>query len=357
LRAFVTGGAGFVGSHIVEALVARGDAVTVLDNLDPRVHGNEIPSFPEKVNFIQGEISSSTLVSKALAQPQDVVFHEAAMVGLGKGAADGEAYASTNIIGTIKLMDAISKQHYRPRVILASTMALYGEGAYECKVCRSPREGRRKIQGLRKRIWEPSCDECGSELNPCPVTETQPPRPDSIYAITKLCQEQICMTLGHQYGIPVIALRYHNIYGPRMPRDTPYAGVASIFKSRLLAKAPPLIFEDGKQLRDFVHVQDIVQANLLAADGPEESWAYEAFNVGTGSPHHIVDFATRLAQHLAPGIEPEFPGLFRFGDVRHIFASISKIERLGFIPHVVFEDGVAEFAHEPIRASPSATPQ
>ena len=355
MQALVTGGAGFVGSHIADALVARGDSVTVLDNLDPRVHGNDPPSLPRKIDFVQGDISSPAALDKALAKPPTVVFHEAAMVGLGKGGADAEAYATTNLIGTVRLIDAINRLQIRPRFILASTMALYGEGGYECEMCHSPREGQRKLEDLKKGLWEPYCDKCGSRLQPIPVNETQPSRPDSVYAITKLCQEQLCMSLGKQYDVPVIALRYHNIYGPRMPRDTPYAGVASIFKSQLLARKSPIVFEDGRQLRDFVHVYDIVQANLLAADGPLEEFAYQSFNVGTGTPHHILDFAKRLAEVLAPQIEPEFPGKFRFGDVRHVFASISKIRRLGFSPNVSFEEGVAEFAREPIRSSPMVT--
>jgi dTDP-L-rhamnose 4-epimerase len=353
LRALVTGGAGFVGSNIVESLLARGDDVTVLDNLDPRVHSGQLPEFPSEVKFVHGDILSPTSLREALKEEVDVVFHEAAMVGLGKGVDDAEAYASTNIIGTIRLMSAIAKQDPPPRFILASSMVIYGEGAYECKVCNSPREARRKLEQLSNRIWEPLCEKCGHQLDPRPVTEAQPPRPLSVYAITKLGQEQVCMALGKQQGIPVVALRYHNIYGPRMPRDTPYAGVAAIFKSQLLAGAPPTVFEDGKQLRDFIHVQDIVQANLLAADGPEEAFAYEAFNVGTGQPHSVDDFARQLANILTPGLKPDYPGLFRLGDVRHVFASISKIKRLGFTPRVSFEDGVAEFAREPTRAAPS----
>jgi len=352
LRALVTGGAGFVGSHIVEALVERGDTVTILDNLNPRVHSTDSPTFPGAVNFVRGDISSSMSLGRALEQLPDVVFHEAAVVGLGKGAVDAEHYADTNITGTIRLMDAISRLRIRPRVILASTMALYGEGAYVCEMCHIPRDGRRELEDLKKGIWEPRCDLCGSELQPTPVNETQPARPDSVYAITKLCQEQLSISIGKQYSIPVVALRYHNIYGPRMPRDTPYAGVASIFKSRLLAAAPPLVFEDGGQLRDFIHVKDIVQANLLAADGPEGDVAYEAFNVGTGTPHSILDFAKKLAEVLAPEITPELSGNFRLGDVRHVFASIAKIKRLGFTPKVSFDEGVAEFAREPIRNPP-----
>jgi dTDP-L-rhamnose 4-epimerase len=352
VRALVTGGAGFIGSHIVEALLARGDQVSVLDNLDPRVHGKQVPSFFHKVNFIHGDLLSQASISEALKDQVDLIFHEAAMVGLGKGAADAESYVSTNVIGTVRLMDAIAKQSRRPRFILASTMAIYGEGAYNCRVCGKSRNGRRKLEDLAKRNWELCCVKCGGELEPLSVTEDQPPNPSSIYAITKLNQELISMSLGREFDIPVVALRYHNVYGPRMPRDTPYAGVASIFKSQLLAGVTPTVYEDGRQLRDFIHVEDIVQANLIAADGPEEAFAFEAFNVGTGRPHQILDFAVELAKSLAPELKPQFPGSYRFGDVRHIFACISKIKQHGFAPRVSFEEGVSRFAHEPTRESP-----
>jgi len=353
-RALVTGGAGFIGFGIVQALVTRGDDVCVLDNLDPRVHGNEILHFPERVRFVQGDVLSHSSLTDAFKEHVDVVFHEAAMVGLGRGGPDAEAYTSTNVIGTIRLMETIMKlrNSTRPRLVLASTMALYGEGAYVCDNCGKEREGSRRSDDLEKLKWDPFCEACGEPLKSRPVTENQTPRPRSVYAITKLNQELICMSLGREFKIPVVALRYHNVYGPRMPRDTPYAGVASIFKSRLLAGLPPILYEDGQQLRDFIHVNDIVQANLLAADAEEDKIVYEAFNVGTGRPHQIADFATELAKSLAPGVHPETPGLFRLGDVRHIFADVSKIERFGFKARVSFEQGVSEFAHESPRAAP-----
>ncbi len=354
MHTLVTGGAGFIGSHIVQALVARGDQVSVLDNLNQRVHGDEPPNFSENVRFIHGDLLSPSSVRDAVGDEVDVVFHEAAMVGFGKGGTDAQDYVTTNVIGTIRLMDAIAKNgnSKHPRFVLASTMAIYGEGCYVCSACGEVQDGVRRHEDLENLKWDPLCVKCGEKLDPRPVTESQPPRPGTVYAITKLNQELICMSLGRESNIPVVALRYHNVYGPRMPRDTPYAGVASIFKSRLLSDLSPIIYEDGKQLRDFVHVEDIVQANLIAADAPEEDVAFEAFNVGTGLPHAIIDFAHELAKSLAPDIRPEFPGLFRLGDVRHIFANVSKIERLGFKPRVSFEQGVSRFAQEPARAPP-----
>ncbi len=354
LRALVTGGAGFIGSHIVEALLARGDYVRIIDNLDGRVHGDSTPTFSGYVDFIHGDILSSPTLRDALKEPVDVVFHEAAIVGLGKGGADAESYVSTNINGTARLMHAIAELQgeRRPRMILASTMAIYGEGAYMCKTCGTQQPGMRYEADLRERRWEPICSYCKRDLDPQAVTEDHPTQPGTIYGISKLGQELLCIALGREADTPVIALRYHNVYGPRMPRDTPYAGVASIFKSRLLAGLPPLVYEDGNQLRDFIHANDIARANLLVADAPLADVAFQAFNVGTGRPHRIVDFAGELAKAIAPAIQLQFPGSFRLGDVRHIFANTSKIERLGFKPLVSFEDGVSRFAKEPTRTSP-----
>lgn len=354
LRALVTGGAGFIGSHIAEALLARGDYVCVLDNLDPRVHEDAVPTQSGDIHFVHGDILSPSALRYALKERVDVVFHEAAMVGPGKGGADAEAYINTNINGTAGLMHAIAELQSEtpPRVILASTMAIYGEGAYVCKGCGKHQSGTRSLADLARSQWDPFCVSCKQTLDPEAVTENQPTKPGTIYAISKLGQELLCMSLGREANIPVTALRYHNVYGPRMPRDTPYAGVASFFKSRLLAGLPPLVYEDGNQLRDFIHASDIARANLLVAEARQADVAFEAFNVGTGQPHTILDFAKELANTLAPTVQAQFPGSFRLGDARHIFADISKIEQLGFKPHTTFEVGVSRFAMEPTRAAP-----
>lgn len=354
MRALVTGGAGFIGSHITEALLARGDYVRVIDSLDRKVHDDAVPTLSGDIEFIHGDILSPSTLRDALKDRVDVVFHEAAMVGLGKGGVDAEAYVTTNINGTARLMHAIAMQRSDtpPRLVLASTMAIYGEGAYVCRRCGTQQGGTRSAANLAKSQWDPICPSCKQKLEPQAVIESQPTLPGTMYAISKLGQELLCMSLGREANIPVTALRYHNVYGPRMPRDTPYAGVASFFKSRLLAGLPPVVYEDGKQLRDFIHVSDIVQANLLVAEAPQAEVAFEAFNVGTGQPHTILDFAKELAKNLAPAIQPQFPGSFRLGDARHIFADITKLERLGFKPRVSFEEGVSRFAKEPTRASP-----
>ena len=357
LRALVTGGAGFIGSHIADTLLARGNYVRIIDSLEPKAHGDAAPTLSGDIDFIHGDILSPATLRDALREKVDVVFHDAAMVGLGKGGTDAEAYVATNIIGTSRLIHAIADQGNQtpPRVVLASTMSIYGEGAYMCKKCGKQRSGTRSPADLAKSKWDPTCPSCNQKLAPQPVTENQPTRPETIYAISKLGQELLCMSLGREANIPVTALRYHNVYGPRMPRDTPYAGVASLFKSRLLAGLPPLVYEDGKQLRDFIHVSDIANANLLVAEARQDDVAFKAFNVGTGRPHTIADFAKELAKNLAPAIQPRFPGSYRLGDARHIFADITKIEKLGFKPRVSFEVGVSQFAKEPTRAPPKVT--
>lgn len=355
MRALVTGGAGFVGSHVVDALLARGDEVAVLDNLDSRVHGTP-PARAPGARFVQGDVRSALDVREALGdRGVDVVFHEAAMVGYGRGAADAEAFTDANVVGTIRLLDALSRAPRKPeRVVLASTMALYGEGAYECRACRVPREAApRRAQDLERGAFEPRCGACGEPLEARAVTEEHPPRPATSYAISKLDQELTAMSLGRALGIPVVALRYHNVYGARMPRGTPYAGVASLFKSRLLAGEPPLVFEDGGQLRDFVHVADVARANLLAADAPLARVAFEAMNVGTGAPRPIRDLARALADAIAPGLAPRVTGDWRAGDVRHVYASVEKARKLlAYEPRVAFEAGVAAFAREPTREAP-----
>jgi dTDP-L-rhamnose 4-epimerase len=357
MKALVTGGAGFIGSGIVDALIHRGDVVTVVDNIDPKVHGEANPRIPDLANFIRGDIRTPSVIKDAIDWRPDVIFHEAAMVGVGHGGADAEGYVETNIQATARIFRAIAEQPNRSisRIVLASTMAIYGEGPFICESCNKRRSGGRLASDLAMSRWEPLCPECGGKLTPQPATEAQPTRPETVYAISKLGQELLALSLGREISIPVVALRYHNVYGPRMPRNTPYAGVASIFKSRLLSGLPPIVYEDGQQLRDFIHVDDIVQANLLAADASEADVAFEAFNVGTGHPHRIVDFARELARSLAPNVEPQFPGTFRLGDARHIFADVSKIKTLGFKPRVSLEDGVSRFAAELTRESVAHT--
>lgn len=354
MRALVTGGCGFIGSHVVELLLARGDDVVILDSLDARVHAAP-PTVPQGARLVVGDVRDARAVEDAVGRGVDAVFHEAAMVGVGRGAADARAFIDVNVGGTIALIETLARAAAPPeRIILASTMALYGEGAYACDACGTlPGSARRDPADLARGMWEPRCRACDGELRAVAASETHPPRPETAYAISKLAQEQMATSVGRDLGIPVVALRYHNVYGARMPRDTPYAGVASVFKSRALAGAPPLVHEDGAQLRDFVRVEDVARANLLALDAPLARVAHEAFNVGTGRPRPILDLARGLCDALAPGIAPRVTGAYRAGDARHVFASIDKARAaLRYEPSIPFEEGIEAFARESVRDAP-----
>jgi dTDP-L-rhamnose 4-epimerase len=354
VRALVTGGAGFVGSHVARALLARGDDVAILDSLDARVHGGA-PELPPQARFVHGDVGDGAAVSRALGGGVDVVFHEAAMVGVGRGALDAEAYVSTNVVGTARLMSALARAPRPPeRIVLASTVALYGEGAYECPSCGGVSPAPRRRADLDAGRWDVACARCGAGMAARALTEEHAARPATMYAISKLAQEQCALSLARDLDLPVVALRYHNVYGPGMPRGTPYAGVASFFKSRLLAGEPPVVHEDGAQLRDFVRVEDVARANLLAADAPLDRVAGEAFNVASGEPRSVLDFALALCAALRPDLKPSLPGTYRAGDARHVHASIGKARRvLSFEPRVGFAEGLRRFAREPTREAPA----
>lgn len=355
MKVTVTGGAGFIGSHLATLLVDQGHDVTVLDNLDPRVHGGD-PQVSSRATLIRADVRDPKAVAEGVVDTE-VVFHEAAMVGLGRGADDAVDYADVNVVGTAVLLQGMRKHAPGARLVLGSTMALYGEGAYRCGPCGAPREGVRVAADLAAGRWEPRCATCDADLVPVAIDEGHPPRPGTTYAATKLGQEALTFAAGRGSGIPVVALRYHNVYGARMPRDTPYAGVASLFKSRLLRGEPPIVHEDGRQLRDFVHVEDVARANLLAAVAPEGAVAGEAFNVASGSPKPVLEFARTLAEAIDPSLLPKLSGTWRAGDARHVFASTAKAERvLGFRARVRFEDGLRRFATDPAREAPRTVP-
>lgn len=350
MRALVTGGAGFIGSRLVQALSARGDEVSVLDNLDPTAHAAR-PFAPSRgVRFVQGSVSDTGALDQALRTAPEVVFHEAALVGFGNGNADRQRFHDTNVVGTQVLLGRLARMARPPRLVLASSMAVYGEGVYRCVACNVPRGGERAPDQLERGEWEPRCGVCGEALRPAPVPETHPHSPRNAYASSKSQQESTSLRLAKDGGIVATALRYHNVFGPRMPRNTPYAGVASLFKSRILAGEPPRVHEDGGQLRDFVHVDDIVAANLLAADAPAHIVDGQAYNVGGGQPMAIRALAEALVRRLAPGLPIELTGSYRPGDARHVFGSIEKIRReLGYSPIASGAAAVEAFASEEMR--------
>ena len=344
----VTGGAGFIGSHVVDELVADGAAVRVLDWLHPAAHAKgEAPAYLNPAaEWTRGDVRDAAAVERAL-DGVGAISHQAAMVGLGVDIDDIEDYVSHNDLGTAVLLRALARRGFSGRLVLASSMVVYGEGRYRCPEHGIVPAPPRAPADLDAGSFEPRCPRCARELEPEAVPEDAPVDPRNVYAATKLQQEHLCAAWARETGAAVTALRYHNVYGPRMPRDTPYAGVASIFRSRLQGGQAPLVFEDGGQRRDFIHVRDVAHANVLALTAPEP--VPGAFNVATGRPRTVGDMAAALARAM-DGPAPEVTGAWRGGDVRHVFASADRArEVLGFEAAVGFEDGMREFAQAQLR--------
>jgi dTDP-L-rhamnose 4-epimerase len=342
-KVLVTGGAGFVGSHLVDALLARGDAVRVFDNLDPQVHGPEQrrPGWLSSgAEFIQGDMRDAAAVAAAL-EGMEVVFHLAAAVGVGQSMYQIADYTATNTLGTAYLLQAlVDRRQSLDRLVVASSMSIYGEGLYVRPDGSTPRAARRSVEQLYQHDWEMR-DHDGTPLLPRPTPETKELDPTSIYALNKADQERMVLQVGAAYGIPSVALRFFNIFGPRQALSNPYTGVVAIFSSRLLNGNSPLIFEDGEQSRDFVSVHDVVRALLLAAE--RESAVGEAFNVGSGRSVSVNQVARTLADVLRVEIEPEVTGRYRVGDIRHCFGDIQKARQaLGYEPRVSLSDGMIE---------------
>jgi len=342
MNILVTGGAGFIGSHLVDALIERGHDVRVLDLLVPQVHGNGTAQYLNpRAEFIHGDVCDPKTVQRCL-QDIDAVFHEAAEVGVGQSMYEIDRYVKANDLGTgILLQNVIRLKDRIRKLIVASSMSIYGEGAYTCAGCGTTYPQLRSAAQLVARRWEMECPACDAQLAPAPTREDKPLFPTSVYAITKQDQEQFCLVVGRAYGIPTVALRYFNVYGPRQALSNPYTGVCAIFSARLLNDQPPLIFEDGEQTRDFVHVSDVVQANLraLESDGAD----YSAVNIGTGAATSVQQIARLLAHGLGKDIEPEIVAKYREGDIRHCVSDISRARKqLGYTPQVSLEQGIPE---------------
>ncbi len=262
-------------------------------------------------------------------------------MGVGQSMYQIEKYMDVNTMGTAKLLDILAnEEHDVKKLIVASSMSIYGEGKYECSECGILYPPLRTNEQLKKREWEMKCPSCGRVVKPVPTDEGKPLQPTSIYAISKKDQEEMCLAVGRAYGIPTVALRYFNIYGPRQALSNPYTGVCAIFSSRIKNNNPPIIFEDGLQTRDFISVHDIVRANLLVMEKSKAD--YEVFNVGTGKPVSILDIARTLSKLYGKSLKPDIVNKYRSGDIRHCYADISKLKKLGFMPSVPFEDGMRE---------------
>ncbi|HEY4046133.1 MAG TPA: NAD-dependent epimerase/dehydratase family protein [Acidobacteriaceae bacterium] len=342
-RVLITGGAGFVGSHLTDGLLAAGHHVRILDNLTPQVHGDGVPSYlsPE-AELVEGDIRNRTIVDKVL-RDIDVIFHFAATVGVGQSMYEISRYTAVNTLGTAELLQGLldSKRAIK-KLIVASSMSIYGEGRYACSACRQETAPAvRPVDQLRAGEWNLFCEDCGELLEPRATSENKPSEINSIYALGKRDQEEMCLMFGRTYALPVTALRFFNIYGTRQALSNPYTGVAAIFASRMLNGQAPLVFEDGEQMRDFVSVHDVVDANLLAMERSASDGM--VINIGSGRPVTISQVAEMLACALGKDIAPVVTGKYRAGDIRHCYADISRARKLlGYEPRVSHRDGFEE---------------
>lgn len=353
MRILVTGAAGFIGSHVVEAALAAGHEVRGMDLLAPAVHDGKPAYWPAGVELVVADVRDRSAVGHALAGV-DVVCHQAAMVGLGADLADLPGYCDVNVTGTAVLLAAMGRFGIS-RLVLASSMVVYGEGGYECRAHGRVRPLARARRDLELGRFEPRCPDCAASLRTTAVTESAQLDPRNAYAISKAAQEQLAGVWARLTGGTALALRYHNVYGPRMPQDTPYSGVAAIFRSALEAGRAPRVFEDGAQRRDFVHARDVAAANVAALSAGQPG-RLRAYNIASGEPHTIGQMAHALAGEFG-GPEPLVTGEFRLGDVRHVVASpaLARSE-LGFLARTAFRAGMAEFATARLRA-PAREPQ
>ncbi len=338
----ITGGAGFVGSHLADGLLREGHAVRVLDNLTPQVHGRKLPTYlsPE-VELVYGDVRDRAALQQAL-EGVDAIYHFASRVGVGQSMYEIQSYMDVNTLGTAQLLQALldGKQPVE-KLVVASSMSIYGEGAYTCAGCGPVAPPIRGNAQLRAGDWDPRCPGCAGPLSPRPTAENKPSEVTSVYALSKRDQEELCLTYGRVYDLPVVALRFFNIYGTRQALSNPYTGVAAIFAARLLNNQPPLVFEDGEQQRDFVNIHDIVRANLLALERPEANG--QVINIGSGQPISISRVAELLTTALGKELPHQLTRRYRSGDIRHCYADLTRARTLlGYQPQVTHEQGFAE---------------
>lgn len=344
----ITGGAGFIGSHLADELLEHGYSVKALDNLADQVHGPGAgrPGYlSPDVELIEGDVRDPEAVRRALAGV-DAVYHYAARVGVGQSMYEIERYTSVNNLGTAVLLEALIERPVR-RLVVASSMSIYGEGLYADAEGKPVVGQERGLERLKARDWEVR-DEQGRPLTPVPTPESKTPCLSSVYALSKYDQERMCLMVGRAYSIPTVALRFFNVYGTRQALSNPYTGVLAIFASRLLNGNPPLIFEDGHQMRDFVHVSDVARASRLALEVPLEgnTAAGQVLNVGSGRRYTVREIASSMAEVLGrEDVEPEVTGKYRVGDIRHCFADVTRARQvLGYEPQMPLERGLIELS-------------
>ena len=341
MTTLVTGGAGFIGTHLTRRLLEQGERVIVLDSLESQVHDGGFPTLPSGAVFVHGDVGDAAVVDSALADV-DRIVHLAAAVGVGQSMYEMASYVRRNTLATAVLLERLVARTPRPsKLVVASSMSIYGEGEYVCDEHGHIAPSLRREEQLRAREWEVRCPDCGAELRAAPTSERKPLLPASIYAITKRDHEELCLVAGAAYDIPTVALRFFNVYGPGQALSNPYTGVAAIFSARLLHGRSPLVFEDGRQSRDFIHVSDIVEGILRALES--DAAVGHAINLGTGRATPVTGVANLLAEGLESSVEPEITGRYRVGDIRHCYADVRTAERLlGFRSNVALEDGFAD---------------
>jgi dTDP-L-rhamnose 4-epimerase len=338
VRVLVTGGAGFIGTAVVDALVDAGHEVCVLDLRTPQ-------RSVEGVRYLRADARDEQAWLDAL-DGVDAVCHQAAKVGLGVDFADVVDYASHNDLATAVGLRALHQRGFAGRLVLASSMVVYGEGAYRCPRCGPVRAEPRPVEALSSGRFDPPCPHCGDELAPESIIEDAPLDPRNVYAATKLHQEHLCSVWAREHQASAVALRYHNVYGPGLPLDTPYAGVAALFRSKIASGNAPQVFEDGGQLRDFVHVADVAQANVAAVSADLDA-SFVAANVCSGRPRSILDLAQAMCDAMGSALEPVVTGAWRLGDVRHVFASPERAASLlGFKAAIGLEEGLVDLVED-----------
>jgi len=344
-KVLVTGGCGFIGSHTVDLLIGKGYEVTILDNLEPQVHRGKVPIYLNKnAKLIKGDVRDRELIL-TLVREADAIIHLAAVVGVWQSMYQLNKYLDYNTRGTATLLDVlVNEENDVKKLVVASSIAVYGEGKYHCEKCNETKySGPRNEEQLKNRVWDPPCPDCGTFLKSLPTDESKPLMPTSIYAMSKRHQEEMCLLIGKTYGIPTVVLRYSNVYGPRQTIFNPYTGAAAIFASRILNNKPPYLFEDGNQLRDYIHVKDV--ANVNAQVLKSSSVDYQAINIGVGQATSIRRLAELLIEIYRVKLEPHISQRYRRGDVRHCYPDIGKAQRLlNYKPSVSIEQGLRELA-------------